>query len=86
MGDSRAAKGRAGGRGVHGPRDRHSLIDMVFDQDEKHQGPLLAHIVGSLADEYLKRRGLIQRRRCDRVLLPPGFQDFDPHPGISKKG
>ena len=43
----------------------HSLIDMVLEQDEKHQEPLLAHIVGSLADEYLKRRGLIQSRRRD---------------------
>ena len=24
----------------------HSLNDMVLEQDEKHQGPLLAHIVG----------------------------------------
>jgi hypothetical protein len=43
----------------------HSLIDMVLEQDEKHQGRLLAHIVGSLAEEYLKRRGLIQSRRRD---------------------
>jgi hypothetical protein len=42
-----------------------SLIDMVLEQDEKHQGPLLAHIMGSLSDEYLKRRGLIQSRRRD---------------------
>jgi len=42
-----------------------SLIDMVLEQDEKHQGPLLAHIIGSLSDEYLERRGLIQTRRRD---------------------
>jgi hypothetical protein len=36
----------------------HAL--MVLEQDEKHQGPLLAHIVGSLSGEYLKRRGLIR--------------------------
>jgi hypothetical protein len=41
----------------------HSLIDRVLERDEKHQGPLLAHVVGSFADEYLKRRGLIQSRR-----------------------
>ena len=40
-----------------------SLIHMVLEQDEKHQGPLLAHIAGSLADEYLKRRGFIQSRK-----------------------
>jgi hypothetical protein len=43
----------------------HALINMVLEQDEKQQGPLLAHIAGSLADEYLKRRGLIQSRRRD---------------------
>jgi hypothetical protein len=42
-----------------------SLIDMVLEQEEKYQGPLLAHIVGSLAEEYLKRHGLIQSRRRD---------------------
>jgi hypothetical protein len=36
------------------------------------------------------RRGLIQSRRCDnsrreRVLLPPGFQDFDPGPVFHKR-
>jgi hypothetical protein len=31
----------------------YSLIDTVLEQDEKNQGPLLAHIVGSLAEEYL---------------------------------
>jgi hypothetical protein len=31
----------------------HSLIDMVLEQDEKHQGPLLTHIVRRLAEEYL---------------------------------
>ena len=29
----------------------HALIDMVLEQDEKHQRPPLAHIVGSLSDE-----------------------------------
>ena len=42
-----------------------TLIDMVLEQDEKHQGPLLAQIIGSLSSEYLERRGLIQTRRHD---------------------
>jgi hypothetical protein len=42
-----------------------SLIDMVLEQDEKHQGPLLAQIMGNLGDEYLERRGFIQTRRRD---------------------
>jgi hypothetical protein len=43
----------------------HALIDMVLEQDEKHQGPLLAHIAGSLSGEYLKQREHIQSRRRD---------------------
>ena len=35
------------------------LIDMVMEQDEKHQGPLLTQIIGSLSNEYLERRGLL---------------------------
>ena len=60
-----AADGRAGGRGVHGPRNVLPLIDMVMEQDEKHQGPLLAQIIGSLGNEYLERRGLLQTGRRD---------------------
>ena len=41
------------------------LIDMVMEQDEKHQGPLLAQIIGSLGNEYLERRGLLQTGRRD---------------------
>ena len=41
------------------------LIDMVMEQDEKHQGPLLAQIIGSLGNEYLERRGLLQAERRD---------------------
>ena len=41
------------------------LIDMVMEQDEKHQGPLLAQIIGSLGNEYLERRGLLQTVRRD---------------------
>jgi DNA-binding protein Fis len=40
------------------------LIDMVMEQDEKHQG-LLAQIIGSLGNEYLERRGLLQTGRRD---------------------
>jgi hypothetical protein len=41
------------------------LIDMVMEQDEKHQGPLLAQVIGSLGNEYLERRGLFQTGRRD---------------------
>jgi hypothetical protein len=41
------------------------LIDMVMEQDEKHQGPLLAQIIGSLGNEYLDRRGLLRSGRRD---------------------
>ena len=42
-----------------------TLIDTVMDQDEKYQGPLLAQIIGSLGNEYLERRGLLQTGRRD---------------------
>jgi len=42
-----------------------TLIDTVMDQDEKYQGPLLAQIIGSLGNEYLERRGLLQNGRRD---------------------
>jgi hypothetical protein len=41
------------------------LIDMVMEQEEKHQSLLLAHIVGHLGDEYLERRGVIPTGRRD---------------------
>jgi hypothetical protein len=41
------------------------LIDMVMEQDEKHQGPLLAQSVGNLGSEYLEQRGLLQTGRRD---------------------
>ena len=41
------------------------LVDMVMEQDEKHQGPLLAQIMGCLGNEYLERRGLLQMERRD---------------------
>jgi hypothetical protein len=40
-----------------------SLVELVLEQDEKHQGPLFAHIVGSLSEEYLKRRRVMQTGR-----------------------
>jgi hypothetical protein len=36
------------------------LIDMIMEQDEKHQGALLAQIMGGLGNEHLERRGLLQ--------------------------
>jgi DNA-binding protein Fis len=41
------------------------LIDMVMEQDEKHQGPLLAQIIESMGNEYLDRRELLQTGRRD---------------------
>jgi hypothetical protein len=41
------------------------LIDMVMEQEEKHQGPLLAQIIASLGNEYLERRGLLRNGRRD---------------------
>jgi DNA-binding protein Fis len=37
-----------------------SLVDMIMEQDEEHQAPLLASIIVSLGDEYLQRRGLLE--------------------------
>ena len=39
-----------------------SLVDMIMEQEEEHQAPLLASIVVSLGDEYLQRRGFIETR------------------------
>jgi hypothetical protein len=39
-----------------------SLVDMIMEQEEEHQAPLLASIVVSLGDEYLQRRGFIEPR------------------------
>jgi hypothetical protein len=40
-----------------------SLIDMIMEQEEEHQAPLLASTIVSLGDEYLQRRGLVQTDR-----------------------
>jgi DNA-binding protein Fis len=37
-----------------------SLVDMIMEQDEEHQAPLLASIIISLGDEYLQRRSLLE--------------------------
>jgi hypothetical protein len=42
-----------------------SFVDMVTEQDEEQQAPLLAQIMISLGDEYLQRRGLIPTERRD---------------------
>ncbi len=42
-----------------------SLLDLVMEQDEKHQAALIAHIVGTLGGEYLERRGLFETTRRD---------------------
>jgi hypothetical protein len=40
-----------------------SLIDIVMAQDEANQAPLLACIMTTLGEEYLRRRGLMSERR-----------------------
>jgi hypothetical protein len=42
-----------------------SLVDMIMEQDEQNQAPLLAQIITSLGDEYLERRGLIPTEHRD---------------------
>jgi DNA-binding protein Fis len=42
-----------------------SLVDMIMEQDEQNQAPLLAQIITSLGDEYLQRRGLIPTEHRD---------------------
>jgi hypothetical protein len=37
-----------------------SLVDMIMEQEEEYQAPLLASIIVSLGDEYLQRRGLLE--------------------------
>jgi hypothetical protein len=36
-----------------------SLIDMIMEQDELHQAPLLASVIASVGDEYLQRCNLL---------------------------
>ena len=40
-----------------------SIVDMIMEQEERHQAPLLASTIASLGDEYLQRRGLVQTGR-----------------------
>jgi nucleoid-associated protein YejK len=42
-----------------------SFVDMVADQDEEQQAPLLALIMINLGDEYLQRRGHFSPERRD---------------------
>ena len=39
-----------------------SLVDMVVDQEEHQHAPLLALMILSLGDEYLRRTGIAKRR------------------------
>jgi len=41
------------------------LLDLVMEQDEKHQAALIAHIMGTLGGEYLEKRGLFETTRRD---------------------
>jgi hypothetical protein len=42
-----------------------SLVDMIMEQEEGVQAPLLASIITTLGDEYLHRRGLTTNERRD---------------------
>jgi hypothetical protein len=42
-----------------------SLVDMIMEQDDRQQAPLLAQIITSLGDEYLQRCGLVPTERRD---------------------
>jgi DNA-binding protein Fis len=37
-----------------------SLIDMIMEQEQPHQAPLLASVIASLGDEYLQRSNLFE--------------------------
>jgi hypothetical protein len=39
-----------------------SLVDMIIEQEEHHQAPLIALTITSLGDEYLQRTGITERR------------------------
>jgi hypothetical protein len=40
-----------------------SLVDVIMELDESQQAPLLASLIATLGDEYLRRRGLITTDR-----------------------
>jgi DNA-binding protein Fis len=42
-----------------------SLVDMVMEQEERQHAPLLAQMITTLGNEYLRRRGLIPTERHD---------------------
>jgi DNA-binding protein Fis len=42
-----------------------SIIDMVMEQNERLQAPLLAAAMACLGEEYLLRRGLVEAKRRD---------------------
>jgi hypothetical protein len=62
---AQAANGRGSRRGRQAREMAQSLVDIVMQQEEKHQAPLLAQTIASLGDEYLQRRGLIPTERRD---------------------
>ena len=42
-----------------------SFVDMVMEQEERQHAPLLAQMITTLGNEYLRRRGLILTERHD---------------------
>ena len=68
-----------------------SLIDMVLEQEEKHQGPLLAQIMGCLSGDI--SNGAVSFSRdgatinSNQMGLPSAkISRFRGHPRISKMG
>ena len=39
-----------------------SLVDMIVEQEEHHHAPLLALMILSVGQEYLRRTGITERR------------------------
>jgi hypothetical protein len=39
-----------------------SIVDMILEQEDRHQASLLASAITALGDEYLRRQRLIRER------------------------
>jgi DNA-binding protein Fis len=42
-----------------------SIVDMILEQSDQNQAPLIATAIRTLGDEYLVRRGFIETERRD---------------------
>jgi hypothetical protein len=39
-----------------------SIVDMIMEQEARHQASLLASVIAALGDEYLRRQRLVRER------------------------